>query len=213
MPADLPSFKYAAKRERDDAGFTLVELLMAVLILTIVLAIASGLLVSLSATVSREDLRSQANDQVRLAVQQIDRQIRSGDIFYDPSTETDPAHGISPGLSLRVLTQANATNHCVQWRISSGNLQTRSWAEDWSLPGAWPWQTVATGITNTTSQPAFVLDPAAGFGHRTLDIDILVNMKGTSSTGSEITDSVTGRNTEYGYSPNACAIATSPPYS
>ena len=89
-------------------------------------------------------------DQARLGVQQLDRQIRSGNLIYNPAAENDSANGIQPGLSLRVYTQSNSVQRCVQWRIYNKLLQTRSWTTTWQVDDiVTAWRTVADHIVNT----------------------------------------------------------------
>src|SRR5207249_3650987 len=70
-------------RLQDQHGFTLAELLVAMMILVIVIVIFDGALVSIQQGVASEDLRSQNNDQARLAIESLDREIRSANYIYD----------------------------------------------------------------------------------------------------------------------------------
>ena len=58
--------------------------------------------------------------------------------------------------------------------------------------------------------PAFQLDPDPNKGGRTIVVTILVNQNAKSGQTVRIQESVSGRNTEYGYPSNICA--TIPPY-
>ena len=143
-------------------GVTLTELLVVLSLLGVVLPMLAALMISIQRTVVTEADRSQSNDQARLAVEGLDREIRSGNVLYDPQGETDAAHYIFPGMSLRVYTQSNATTRgprnngerCVQWRIkyhkyadTAGTqllptsrqcyeLQRRDWPKDWTSADA-----------------------------------------------------------------------------
>ncbi|HVE46375.1 MAG TPA: hypothetical protein VNA57_06475 [Acidimicrobiales bacterium] len=180
-----------------EAGFTVFEVLVAVSIFIMALVIALSSLSSVQNSVTRADSRSQTNDQARLAVEQLDRQIRSGNLLYDPALESPP------GLSLRVYTQANGTQRCVQWRILNGELQTRSWPETYPTIGTPSgWRTVADGIVNNASQPAFILP--AGFEKRLIEIDLRVNHNPKKGSTVRVTSSVAGRNTQYQYASTVC---------
>lgn len=170
-------------------------------------------------SVTTADHVSQNTDQARLAVQQLDRQIRSGNILYDPGKEglqadgvtPDPvavANGIFPGLSMRVYTQANGSQRCVQWRVTNGTLQSRSWSQSWSVDGdVTSWHNVAEHIVNTSANPAFALDPSSGFANRLINVRILVNADPAHQKTVEIDASIAGRNTEYGYDSSTCSSA------
>ena len=179
---------------------TLVELMITILLLGIVLAICFQVFITVGRSVETSDGRSQSTDQARLAVQQIDRQIRSGNVLYNPALESPS------GLALRVYTQSNGDQRCVQWRISNGTLQTRSWSESWTVDGdVSSWRNVAEHIVNTSAaSPAFALDAGSGFGDRLINVRILTNVNPARQKTVEFKSSVTGRNTEYGYNPNIC---------
>lgn len=170
------------------------EFLVAISVFAIALVIALTSLNSVQRSVIRADNRNETNDQARLAVEQLDRQIRSGNLLYDPE---------NGGFSLRVYTQANGTQRCVQWRIMGGELQTRSWPETYPLNGTVSgWRTVADGIVNTAAQPPFTLP--AGFDKRLIEIDLRVNRNPNSGSTVRVTASVAGRNTQYQYAANVC---------
>jgi hypothetical protein len=151
--------------------------------------------------------RSNNNDQAQLAIEEIDREVRSGNLLYDPALETDP------GMMLRVYTQTNAptrnpSNRCVQWKINGTDLQVRSWSVNWDTDGiVTSWRTVAEDVVNKTDNPqvrAFSLDPESTKGGRTLNVTIVVNTNHLSGSDVYVQTSVTGRNTEYGYPQDIC---------
>lgn len=213
------------RNSHDQRGLTLVELIVTTLLLGIVMAICVQVFITIGRTVTTIDQSSQNTDQARLAVQQIDRQIRSGNVLYDPLKEglladgvtPDPvavAAGINPGFAIRVYTQANGDQRCVQWRITKstpgvkdGVLQTRSWSEAWVYDGdVSGWRNVAENLLTLTGNPAFKIDTSvADFGGRLINIDVRVNADPAHQKTVQFTSSVTGRNTEYGYSQNICS--------
>jgi type II secretory pathway component PulJ len=195
-------------------------MMITVTILGVVLAIISAALASAQNQVQRTTARSEGNDQVRLALYQLDTEIRSGNVFYDPSQLNDPTNGIYPNMSLVIYTEAQANTlspgqRCVQWRISNQELDTRWWAPYWTTGDpVSAWQTVATNVVNETVSPqvdAFTLDPTPSYGNRLLDVDILTQPPNTFAHPSETKASITGRDTQYGYPESVCQ--TIPPYS
>jgi type II secretory pathway pseudopilin PulG len=197
---------------------TLIELMVSMAILSAALVIFLGTLASIQVAVDRQGNRSINNDQARLAAEQLDHEVRSGNLLYDPALENDPANGIYPGMSLRIYTQVNANvrepgNQCVQWRILNSQLQERRWGIDWrnDPTTVTHWTVVAHGIVNqqvSPPTPAFAQDPTKG--GRTIIISFLVSANPDAGTNVLIKESVTGRNTEYGYPSNVCADI--PPY-
>jgi type II secretory pathway pseudopilin PulG len=209
------------RRIAGEAGMTLVELAVSVGILVIALTSFMAVIPSVQNALNRQANRSQSNDQVRLAVEEMDREIRSGNLLYDPKNENDPAHGVYPYMALRVYTQSNADtripgNQCVQWRILNDQLQRRAWSPSWQVDGiVEDWRVVASSIVNRSVVPvvnAFQLDPDPAKGSRTLILSIVARASTSagSNTPVQISQSVTGRDTEYGYPSNVCAVI--PPY-
>ncbi|MBV8984800.1 MAG: type II secretion system protein [Acidimicrobiia bacterium] len=199
------------RRRADQAGFTLVETLIASALLGVVLTMCYAFLASMQMEVGRVDSRQQSNDQATLAAHELDREVRSGNVLYDPTQEgsnagTSPdGSAIPPGFSVRIYTQANGIQRCVQWRVvDTGVLQKRSWADQWENDPSTlvsGWRTVATGIVNPTSQPPFSLDSSAGDAtksvSRLVDVDFVANANSTLGASAEVQLSVAGRNTEY----------------
>jgi type II secretory pathway component PulJ len=194
--------------ECDERGTTLVEVVIVSAILLVVIGMVGQILLSVMQSSSGAAQRSEASDAARQAVETIDRLVRSGNILYDPALEpTDAAHVLAPGRTMRIYTQSNGNQRCVQWRVRAGTLEERSWSESWrSDHTVSEWRHVADGIVNTTAAPLFALDSAHGFGSRLLQIDLRTST-GTAGGGPvvSIRTAVTGRNTTYGYSSAVCA--------
>jgi len=191
----------------------------------VVMVVFLSVMASVQRAVARDTGRSLSNDQARLAVEELDREIRSGNVLYDPTLENDPANQVYPNMSLRIYTQTNAEtrnpgNQCVQWRIlpagsplGSDELQRRDWSVNWQTDGiVSTWRNVADNIVNNDAPttPAFVQDLSPGFGGRIINITIVANANAASGRNVVIRDSITGRNTEYGYPNNICSVI--PPY-
>jgi type II secretory pathway pseudopilin PulG len=215
---------FSRRRFNSQEGMTLVELAVSMSMMVVVSVIFLSALVSVQRGVERQTDRTTTNDQIRLALQQLDHEIRSGNLLYNPLNESDPdpTHEVVPNMSLRIYTQANADirnpgNQCVQWRITSaGELQSRRWATNWrddppSLVTSF--RVVAENVVNrdpSVNAPAFTLDPDPAKGGRTIVVSLFVNTNSKSGQNVNIKQSVTGRNTEYGYPSNVCADI--PPY-
>ncbi len=171
---------------RED-GLTLVELMVSSAILMIVAASVMTVLESAQTGLVRQDRRSRINDQARLAIQQLDREIRSGNVVYDPAGET-PAN-----YSIRVHTQANATTRtpptqCVQWKIvdkgaDKRELLRRSWPSGGS---ATEWRTVAERVwSEKLAIPAFKLTTTPG-GGRVVDVVLIFRPEGPVGVSQDI---------------------------
>ena len=210
-----------ARMLRGEEGVTLVELMVSMAIFTIVMVVFLTTLVTVQRAVSSEDAKTRNNDQARLAVEELDREIRSGNVLYKPEDE---------GYALRIYTQSNAPTRrltdsdlgyvCRQWQITPAyELQTRFWdPRHPELPPS-AWLSVATGIVNRRfSTPPFELstdpnqggDPTTGEGARTVEIVLLVNGNWETRSGDtvRIETSITGRNTLNGFPEHVCDLPT-----
>jgi Tfp pilus assembly protein PilW len=211
-------------RIRTERGVTLVELVVTLMILSFVLVVFLSTLVSIQNAATAQDKRSQNNDQGRLAIEALDREIRSANVIYDPSSE-NPAY-----YRLRLYTQTNSTTRspspgylCSQWQITTANeLQNRTWpALKPTLATAW--RTVATGIANrniSTPVQAFSSDADASKGgtgssaqsqtgkSRTVNIVLMVNQYLASAPTATVRleVAVTARNAAYGFPTNVCSV-------
>lgn len=191
-------------RGRGERGVSVVEVVVTLALLSVILAIFSSQMVF--DRVHTASQRSESNDSVRLAIQELDRQVRSGNVIHDPGEE------VPAGMSLRVYTQSNARtateeSRCVIWRIVDGRLETRAW----STLGAWlnDWRVVAEHLRNSSTtdppSPAFAFDQAqTGFGQRIVQVSLLVNRDEREGRDVEVRASLTGRNVQFGHPQSLC---------
>ena len=202
-------------RMAEEQGITLVELLVSMSLLAVVLLVFTNTLVSIQRTVVDEQVRNDLNDQARLALQTLDRQVRSGNLLYDPADETDdPVDATAAGFMFRVYTQAQYSAgddpRCVLWLVDDQErLLTRSWPEGFpDSPTATGWRVVATGVVNRvldpsgTADPVFDLDTAG----RTIEVSFFMNpdLEHRPEATQTFQASLTGRNTSFGYPVTVC---------
>jgi type II secretory pathway pseudopilin PulG len=159
----------------DQSGVTLVELVITASIMGLIAGIFVTVLASVQMGLHREQGRSATMDQGRLALESIDRDVRSGNILCSV-----PASPVNFGLS--VYTQSNASTRWLQYRVSSEALQKREYHSS-----AWTsWRTVASGIQNTSTTPPFVIDTSAAYGSRLVNVTLLVNTATQDATSSDV---------------------------
>ncbi|TQK75601.1 prepilin-type N-terminal cleavage/methylation domain-containing protein [Rarobacter incanus] len=110
-----------------DKGMTLVELIVAMGILTVVLAIFMAGVVSMVKTTVRSETATTANDQMRNVFQRMDREIRYASDINRPGIVSGKQY-----VEYRYVDDQNeGVATCVQWRYdsSAGELQRREWTE------------------------------------------------------------------------------------
>jgi prepilin-type N-terminal cleavage/methylation domain-containing protein len=213
MTMPLRMIARAKGRAEREGGMSLVELMVTMMVLSIVMLIFTTMLASIQRAQSTQDKRSRDGDSARLALEDLDRQVRSGNLLYNPTTEAsnDP-YGGGAGYLFRIYTQANAPvvgYHCAAFLIDNKQqLLYRYWPAN-QPEYASSWRVVATGIVNRSlSTSAFALDSTT----RTITITFKVNTDLTNSPSATqtLSTSVTGRNTQFGYPSNVCATLPSP---
>jgi type II secretory pathway pseudopilin PulG len=196
---------------------TLAELLVAMFVMGIAMAIFGSVLSSVQRGVVTQESLNRTLEDARLAVQQLDREIRSGNVLYNPALEGNvqpSCTGCEAGFTLRIATQSNASsdiragNTCVLWQIDDQQrLLTRRWPEG-KPTQATAWRVVATGVVNRAlGETAFAIDTDVLKGGRTLNITLALNedLGGRPGQTVRIRAALTGRNTSYDYPTNVCS--------
>lgn len=211
----MARFLWVLRRLRGERGLTLVELLVAMAILSIVMLVMTTTLTSIQRAVVEEDVRTRLNDQARLALQSIDRLVRSGNILYDPVDETgnDPYDVTASGYLFRIYTQAERSEdedpRCAVWLVNDQQqLLYRTWPV-LDPDAASPWTIAADGVVNRDlGEPAFSLDSAG----RTIAVEFHVNpdLEDRPQATQVVEASLTGRNTSFGYPVQLCSTLPDP---
>ena len=190
---------------------TLVEVVVSTAILGIVMLVFTSTLTGIQQAVVSQDVRTRLNDQGRLALQDMDRQVRSGNLLYDPGTEVGlvtPFGVAAAGYMFRVYTQAKFDSaddaRCALWLIDDDErLLYRYWPVlDPDL--ATDWRVVAEGIVNrSTGTIAFDLDST----NRTVTVTLKANADYANDPSATQTfkAALTGRNTSFGYLDSVCS--------
>lgn len=172
-----------------------MELLIATSLLGLALAMFGATLFVMQKSQIRFDEYSRANDAVHGAIQDLDRELRSG---YVVSAALPSWGGISNGVptgnTLLIYTEAGGTGRCVRWVLypASGQqtLYRTSWdplapgpddnQPPWSTAGNPKYRRVATDIVNGSSRVAFALSAATATAINRLIVTFWVNVPGTS---------------------------------
>lgn len=97
-----------------EAGLTLIELLVAMSLFLVAIVMFGGSLTVMLGMQKTDDAYSRANDQAQLALQAIDRQIRSGYVVA-------AGPGIAPvgaDSAVKIYTEAGGEPRCVMWAVA-----------------------------------------------------------------------------------------------
>lgn len=147
-----------------EEGMTLVELIVAMGILTIMLTVSMAAITTMTQDAVRSKSVTDAADQLRVTFQQMDKEIRYASAINAPAST-------GTGYYVEYLVEANAASgaeQCVQWRYvtASGELQRRT-----ATPGGTPseWRTTVTKLRNdltVAAQRPFTLAKAGVSGDK-----------------------------------------------
>lgn len=213
------------QRTEDDAqaGFTLIELLITMVIFGLAMGLVTSAVTKVQTYARDAQGSADANSELRLALADIDKQVRSGNVLYSPASETSPstctASGSDAGTCMRVYTQANGLERCVQWQVlrdasnpTRALLRSRSWSTSWQTDGKYTgWVVKARNLVDAQAVAPFtLLGAATTSSSRYLQVRFeAVDPRRRGS--SVITSAVAGRNTNYGYDAGLCSPAPPTP--
>ena len=211
----------------DECGTTLIELMVAIALMSFVGLIFFSQLTSVQSVTVKQADRSQNNDSALRAIHELERQIRSANVLYDPSAAVSPldaANGIIPRYNLRLYHQAHADvtsapviNRCGQWRIFQERLEYREWSPQWSTDGyVTGWQTKAEDVANLTVSPhvpAFEVPVDSAqikYGERLLNVSLVTSVNEDNGRPTVLQSSIAGRNAGFDFLSDVCDDI--PPY-
>lgn len=210
----------ARRQDSDEEGFTLIELLICMAVFSVAMIIVTKAVTRVQVYARDAQGSADANSEARQALADIDRQVRSGNVLYSPANETSPstctAVGTDAGTCMRVYTQANGLERCVQWQVLSDPavagtsiIRSRSWSPTWQTDGNYTaWATKARGLVGTASGPPFKLQGAAtSTSSRFLVVQFEARDPRRPGAAVLLTSSLSGRNTNYGYDAGLCSPA------
>lgn len=209
----------AAAAEEREGGFTLIELLITMVIFGMAMGLVTNAVTKVQTYARDAQGSADANSELRLALADIDKQVRSGNVLYSPANEVAPssctASGTDAGTCMRVYTQANGLERCVQWQViadaanpGKALLRSRSWSTAWQTDGQYTaWATKARNLVPTPSAAPFSLQGAAtASSSRFLQVRFeAIDPRRKGST--VLTSALAGRNTNYGYDAGLCSPA------
>ncbi len=193
------------RRPSGEAGVSLVEALVAMVIFVTLIAVMTSAVAAMTANMRQAEGVSLATDQVRLAFQRLDKQVRYANAINAPGEGDDGMGGWYVELSLEDPDEArygvghgnnNKHGFCVQWRVKAERLETRTWRVN---PGGNPvdttsWTAVATGITYERAFDLVPADPLVA-AHQGLKVDLRVQRSRKPIGRSQISATFFARNT------------------
>ncbi|GCD21440.1 type II secretion system protein J [Cellulomonas algicola] len=173
-----------------DTGMTLVELIVAMGIFTIVIAVFMGAMVTMSKNTARAAATSRAGDELRVAFQRLDKQVRYADAINFPGAGSGGKQYVE--FRIPAVAAPSGVVTCVQWRWdpTARTLAMRTWPQGGTVPAFVPMvRSALQSVDRTTSPPTpipvFVMTPAnSEHPRQALDVAISVNVNANAKVQS-----------------------------
>lgn len=174
-------------RAGSDAGYTLVELLVSMIVLGIFFSVFTGVVVRVFRSTTDQQGRSQDIDAARQVGLVLDRQVRYANGINGSTVAADGTEHVEWQVGGRGARQT-----CYQWEVlTTGGMRYRSWqvpfaAGDPSAAStATAWRTAATGVDGIGTAGVFSLTgPVALSGavvHQQLTVGFTVTSGGVTT--------------------------------
>lgn len=166
---------------RADSGFTLVELVVAMVILTIFFAAFTGVVAHFFDLNKRQQARAAGTDVARTMVETLDRQVRYANGINAPSQGGDGTWWVDWRTG-----SVGKQQTCNQWRVTAaGAAQWRSWEPSLTNPAAAVtpsgWRSIGDSVRADGSSPVFALGAGlagSASSRQTLTLDFAVSRAG-----------------------------------
>ena len=182
----------AARRHRlqGDDGTSLIELVVAMMLMTIFLAMFTGAIVMMNSSMNKAQAVNLSASQLNVAFANLDNMVRYAAFVATP--KTSPSSG-DWYVELRATTSGGEVCNQLRVDIASRQLQRRSWTVANSVastPSAWV--PIASGISNGSAaagartQPFYLVPPVGNAAYQQLTI----NLTSPAGSGSALTTSV-----------------------
>ncbi len=157
----------------DDSGFSLVELMVAMLIFSVFLAIVTSSVVSITRASTKVQTTARTTSQELVVFQRLDREVRYSDAINFPGVGATSGYMY---IEFRIPASSTVNNVtlCTQWRYvqSTGSIQSRTWP-DTATPTFSNWDTEMTNVYNDGGPTyPFMLTPATGQGKQLLTLTL-----------------------------------------
>ncbi|WP_158257173.1 PulJ/GspJ family protein [Kineococcus xinjiangensis] len=180
--------------ERRDGGFTVVELVVAMSIFTVILAIFMAGVVSMTKSTVKAQNTSDESAQARKIFQTFDHQLRYADAVNWPNQAADGYWYVD--FRTRA-TVAGAPSECVQFRLNTAErtLERRAWKVAPTVTAP-PWSTAASwvGLPPAGTAPFKLEVTSAEHQHQRLTVDLSVSRK-SGQPGTRLHSTFVARNT------------------
>jgi len=188
-----------SKTPPHESGMTLIELIVAMSIFLIFMAMMLGTTVTLAKSSSRTQITAQASNSTLTVFGAFDRQVRYADAINFPGSGASGARYIE--FRTPATSSASGVTTCTQWRYSPrlARLESRTW-QDLSGAVVGAWSTKQTDLIDDGGPAyAFELKPASVTGATMQQLVIRIHAGNSSlDAGAAMSTSFVARNSSTG---------------
>lgn len=181
------------RRTAEDEGFTLVEMIVAMGIFSIVLAVFGAGIVSMTHTTARVQATGETTNEARQAFNLLDKQVRYASALNAPARVGDTWYVEFLTDATGVTGAVENPSQCHQWRLrsSTDTLELRSW-DIGGAPTAW--RAVAHYVVNDpVADVPFVFSPA-GTNSTRQGLAVSLSLQRGEAPVGELTSNFVARN-------------------
>jgi prepilin-type N-terminal cleavage/methylation domain-containing protein len=143
----MDSLRMLRARGRDESGFSLVELLIAMLVFAIFLTILLSSITGIVRASTKVSVIASTSNGLLNVFQKFDRQVRYADAVNFPGVGALGSMYVE--FRVNKASSPNGVTTCTQWRYNpaTSSLQSRTWPEVANAT-ATPWITMLTNVAN-----------------------------------------------------------------
>lgn len=168
-------------RLSDDAGVTLIEVVVAMSIMSVMLAMFTGGILQISRSTNKTDSVSAAQSQLNVAFLRLDKEIR-----YAAGISTPASVGANPYVEFLITN--SGTPVCTQLRlnVTSRQLQRRTWTQGTSPLAPTPWMPLASDVSS--AQPFTLSSADSTFNFQRLRVQLAASAGAGATATTKRTD-------------------------
>lgn len=166
---------------RDDAGISLVELMVAMGLMAVIMVMATGAITQIYRSVNESNNTAEAQAQVTRAFIRLDQEIRYARSISTPAV-------LNGDFYVEYLLSVDSQDTCVELRLktTTNELQRRQWTKNNAPPVPTGWTTLADVVTSGVPFTTISADKVelTGFRFQRLRLTVSAVLGGGTGGGS-----------------------------
>ncbi len=166
----------AARRARQDTGYTLVEVVVSMTLLSIVMAIFTTGVLQMYRVANRSEATATAQSQINIAFLRLDKEIR-----YAAGISTPGTVGSDPYVEYLISYTGTAVCTELRLHVATRQLQRRTWNQGASPLTPSPWIPLASDVSSTQAFTFTAADATFNFQRLRLKLVATSGAGGTAT--------------------------------